>query len=244
MSDVNRALLSWRLQLQQAGLSADDATELESHLVEEMDALQQSGLRPDESFVVATRRLGHPCELAAEYSKNDALMSWRRPARLLLWGLLMLEGTSLVFSLMLLTVYGLGAWDAVGSSLLGGLIWLSHLSNWIALGLLWLLAARSQGAVSRILARLEEWLQTSTGAISLVASAVLLELVNVSVRLGLQSLLTKNMPNPGQEIDFFTFDMFSQLLVGQLAWIIPVVAILIILVRVETPRPVAKLATH
>jgi hypothetical protein len=73
MSDVEKRIEQWRVDL--AGselLSHSDVNELESHLRDEMEHLQTSGLSDEETFLVARRRLGDMAALEEEFAKLNA----------------------------------------------------------------------------------------------------------------------------------------------------------------------------
>ncbi len=245
MSDVTDAILAWRRELQlSGGVSADEMAELESHLVQEIESLEKSGLRADEVFVIASRRLGHPFELAAEYSKNHSLMSWRRPARLALWGALALQAMTLCWSAILVALNDFDLWILMSGPWLRNA---SYIAQWSTLGFLWWLAENPNGSVARSLAWAEEGLRSTRGALCLaVGTIVCFVLGTVSLRLLLQSLLNRQRIQTGvpQPFDIISLDMITQLVLGQLAWILPVVVLLVILVRAEQRPSIAKLAMH
>lgn len=71
MFDLEKSVMAWRNSFQQSCSLADERIEeLESHLREAMIALGRKGLSDEESFLIATKRLGHVATLAAEYEKN------------------------------------------------------------------------------------------------------------------------------------------------------------------------------
>ena len=70
MSDVEVRIEQWRASLAGSdSLRQSDVTELETHLREEIEHLKTSGLRDDEAFLVARRRLGEPAALEEEFLK-------------------------------------------------------------------------------------------------------------------------------------------------------------------------------
>lgn len=72
---------SWRASLVSGGdVGEEDAEELESHLRDEIDALQHGGLSDDEALIVATRRIGNAHELGREYFKTNVNRLWKRLA--------------------------------------------------------------------------------------------------------------------------------------------------------------------
>ncbi len=248
MSDVNDAIVAWRRQLeQQGGITTDDVTELESHLMEEMEALQKSGLRPEEVFMIASRRLGHPHELAAEYSKNDALMSWRRPARLALWGALLLEVMHLCWSVMCSGLSYLGAWISIGLPGQVNGFWIPHVVCWGALFLFWWLAENSHGWIARGWSRLEAAVQTGRGAILLILATTTLVIIRVVLMLAGLWLHSRGQMPPvatmfGQQ-DFFSVSMMALLTAGELTTSIPLVVLLIIFIHAEERSPLVRFAT-
>ena len=224
--------------------SADDAAELESHLLEEMEALQQSKLQPAEAFVIATRRLGHPRELAVEFAKTDALLSWRRPARLVLWGALFLQLSMFSFGVAMLAIRLLGLWHPVGESLF---IWshsVSQFYNWIALGLLLYLAAKPQGLVARFLCKLEVGIRTVRGATWLVIGMLACDLSATGLRMVLVDLMNRDPNNQVFANAPLSFSLFMLLALQLMAWTMPVVAALIILVRLDHRPSTPQLAAN
>lgn len=82
MSDfeLNRSIAQWRRDLRAAGsFAGGDLVELELHLRDEIEALEQAGLSAAEAFLVARRRLGRARELATEYHKVKPWLTWYRP---------------------------------------------------------------------------------------------------------------------------------------------------------------------
>ena len=76
--DLDRTVAAWRqAMLIQPGLSSADVRELEQHLQQALAELQQLGLRAEEAFVLAQRRLGHPAEVADEFAKVAPVRFWR-----------------------------------------------------------------------------------------------------------------------------------------------------------------------
>jgi uncharacterized membrane-anchored protein len=68
--DLNRALQLWLAQLGQSPqVKAENLTELESHVRDSVIQLQSKGLSSEESFLVATHRVGSPEKLEPEFAK-------------------------------------------------------------------------------------------------------------------------------------------------------------------------------
>jgi len=251
MPDLNREIDTWRQQLEHSGsISADDIAELESHLVQEIESLQKSGLRPDEALIIATRRLGHPHELAVEYAKNDALMSWKRPAKLMLWGMLVLKLLSLG-SAVFYTV--LTSWDArsfADSPWLQywfyRLYWLSLLTQAGVLGLLWSLAENPQGCISRSLTWLEQTIRTGRGTFYFILAVVAFDLTNAALRLLQEWIRIQNMvaQNSVTVIGQFGPSLVVQTIVAEMCRTLPLILVLVVLIRTEGWKPFARLSTR
>ncbi|GAB4020262.1 hypothetical protein GCM10028773_25550 [Spirosoma koreense] len=79
---------TWLSQLEQRGtFTKDDLQELQSHLLDGMDALQATGLSQQEAFLVATHRVGTVDVLAEEFDKLDRPSQPQRESVLLLVGI-------------------------------------------------------------------------------------------------------------------------------------------------------------
>lgn len=77
--NVEQALADWRAHLtRHAALTAADIDELESHLLDQMDALRAQGLRADEAFLIAGRRVGNLNEVTREYAEVYSGRLWRQ----------------------------------------------------------------------------------------------------------------------------------------------------------------------
>ena len=69
----------WReFLLGRRGVSAADADELESHLRDQAAELQGAGLAPDESFLVAVKRLGAQDEISREFARVHSDRLWKQ----------------------------------------------------------------------------------------------------------------------------------------------------------------------
>jgi hypothetical protein len=76
--DLSSALDAWRRQLLAQGeILPAEMRELESHLRLSIEGLKQLGLREDESFLLACRRLGHGEQIAAEFAKANPYRLWQ-----------------------------------------------------------------------------------------------------------------------------------------------------------------------
>src|SRR5581483_1606878 len=70
MSELERSIEQWRRTLAGSpGLTPDAVAELESHLRDEVQRLQESGLEPQRAVALAIEKLGTPQALAREFTK-------------------------------------------------------------------------------------------------------------------------------------------------------------------------------
>ncbi len=68
--DLNTALQLWLEHFGQSSeVKAEDLTELESHIRDSVNQLQGKGLTSEESFLIATHRVGTPAKLEPEFAK-------------------------------------------------------------------------------------------------------------------------------------------------------------------------------
>ncbi|HEX3717486.1 MAG TPA: hypothetical protein VH595_05915 [Verrucomicrobiae bacterium] len=75
--DLTGAIDSWRRQLLAQGeILPAELRELESHLRSSIDGLNRLGLKEEESFLLACRRLGHGKPIAAEFAKAKPYRLW------------------------------------------------------------------------------------------------------------------------------------------------------------------------
>jgi hypothetical protein len=90
--NLNEAITRWREELAaQPGVSAEQIRELESHLLDSLADLQRRGLTEEESFVVASRRLGGAKDIAAEIVKADPSIIWKERMFWLVAGLIVVQ---------------------------------------------------------------------------------------------------------------------------------------------------------
>jgi signal peptidase I len=75
--DLNGAIQEWRRNLaQSAAFDSNDLDELETHLRDAMPALQAAGLSSEESFLIASRRIGTRDALESEFEKVNPGRAW------------------------------------------------------------------------------------------------------------------------------------------------------------------------
>jgi len=87
---INGALDRWRQELAlQAGLTAEIRRELEAHLCDCMATFRKHGLSDEESFRLATQRVGQPRQLNTEFKKSmkPAAPLWNRPLLITAWAM-------------------------------------------------------------------------------------------------------------------------------------------------------------
>lgn len=78
MFTVEDAVQNWRLELsQRQTMTPADIEEMETHLRDEMDNLQTTGLTQEESFLVASHRIGNADQVAAEFAKINTTVIWK-----------------------------------------------------------------------------------------------------------------------------------------------------------------------
>lgn len=87
--DLSAAVQGWRHALAQSpSFQSENLDELEAHLHDAVAGLKARGLSEEESFLIATRRLGQPEVLACEFGKVNIAALWRDRALWMLAGML------------------------------------------------------------------------------------------------------------------------------------------------------------
>ena len=75
--DLSGAIQEWRRNLaQSAAFRSADLDELEAHLRDAIPALEAAGLSSEESFLIASRRIGTRHTLESEFGKINAGRAW------------------------------------------------------------------------------------------------------------------------------------------------------------------------
>lgn len=78
MFDKERAIAEWRQRLASTGsLFEGDLDELESHLRDEIEALEEVDLRGQRAFDIAAEKLGDVAAIGLEFAKVNPLLVWR-----------------------------------------------------------------------------------------------------------------------------------------------------------------------
>src|SRR6185295_15091896 len=70
MPNLEESIAAWRRQMQAEGITATALLdELESHLRDDLEQQQRSGLGPEQAFEVSVRRIGQARELKLEFAR-------------------------------------------------------------------------------------------------------------------------------------------------------------------------------
>jgi hypothetical protein len=93
--DLNEAIRRWQQDVAASpAFCADDLEELASHLRASAQRLKAAGLSEEESFLIASRRLGGADKLSSEYSKLNFGLVWQARAFWMLAGMLVFLAVS------------------------------------------------------------------------------------------------------------------------------------------------------
>lgn len=92
MFQLEKSLIDWKKKLSDSNsLTSSDIEELESHLLDEIDALKKKTLTEEEAFYVACSRIGSVDLLTSEYSIVNSNFLWIKKFLWLLSGYLMIS---------------------------------------------------------------------------------------------------------------------------------------------------------
>ena len=92
MFAIEQAVENWKNDLRQKQtLLETDIEELELHLREEMERLTPLGLNEEESFLIATRRIGDTAQMASEFAKVNTAAIWKNRFFWMIIGALLLQ---------------------------------------------------------------------------------------------------------------------------------------------------------
>ena len=135
-TNLDENIRNWKSTLSaDSNLTIDNVQELESHLMDEMDALQLMGLNKEESFLVAQNRMGDKTNLSNEFAKVNKNLSFRNKCLPYLNGILMFIAFLTVaelfthFFMMVIDQNGL-SYSYLNSVSIGLLMVLTFLSIW------------------------------------------------------------------------------------------------------------------
>jgi len=88
MFQLESAIQNWRNGLQQnQTMLPEDLDELETHLRDQMDTLALSGLTAEETFWVASHRIGDNAAVAQEFAKVNTAAIWKHRAFWMIFGI-------------------------------------------------------------------------------------------------------------------------------------------------------------
>ena len=83
MFNLDHAISEWRKQMLAAGIKSPvPLEELEIHLREEIERQMKSGLRAQQAFEIAVKKVGHAPELKREFKKVSAPMEMQKIIKL------------------------------------------------------------------------------------------------------------------------------------------------------------------
>lgn len=78
-AELDRQVALWRAHMERrTAVDGPDVDELEDHLRGHIDALVDSGLSPDEAFLVAIKRLGRQDAIAHEFAQENSKRLWKQ----------------------------------------------------------------------------------------------------------------------------------------------------------------------
>ena len=148
--NLEAAVAAWRAHLAGAALNEDAVRELEAHLRESVERLQETGCAEEDAFAIATYRLGQAGPLAAEFLKLDPGRSRRNRLGWFTAGLLASYAGPTALSLISTSLTrGLSRWGVAS----GGWWWAAETVAFLGvLGLMVALAAKAAGS-QRVLPR-------------------------------------------------------------------------------------------
>ncbi|MCC3762896.1 permease prefix domain 1-containing protein [Glycomyces sp. TRM65418] len=78
-TDLEAQIAEWRTyMLRRRAIHGSDVDELEDHLRERVGDLTETGLRPDEAFLIAVKRMGRMDELSREFAREHSDRLWKQ----------------------------------------------------------------------------------------------------------------------------------------------------------------------
>ncbi len=144
--DLDRALVEWRVNLQELGsLHLDELEELEGHLRESVSILHARGLPIQESFMIAARRLGSERQLSNEFAKANPQRIWTERAMWMVAGVLVAHTLSILARPLPAILTGCALRAGLDGYLAGALQLLTSCFAWMGLAAIayWLLGRQS-----------------------------------------------------------------------------------------------------
>jgi hypothetical protein len=77
-AELEDQIAAWREFVRGRAVMAADVAELESHLRDQIDGLEASGLSADEAFLVAVKRMGRLDDLSREFAREHSDRLWKQ----------------------------------------------------------------------------------------------------------------------------------------------------------------------
>lgn len=116
--DLEKSVSRWRATFDaDQGISADALDELEIHLRDSMEQLEEARLTQEEAFLVAARRVGSADALEPEYARVSPQTAWVRPLFWMTLGVVVFStAVGLTAAIGRLASLGAAAWMPVGSA--------------------------------------------------------------------------------------------------------------------------------
>lgn len=77
--DLDEQIAQWRRYVERSQtIASADAAEMEDHLRGQINDLTETGLAPDEAFLVAVKRMGSVDEISREFAREHAERLWKQ----------------------------------------------------------------------------------------------------------------------------------------------------------------------
>jgi len=148
---LDRLIREWRSRMrQEEAFTGTDLDELESHLRDEVEALQNKGLSEEEAFLISARRLGDGDRLGEEFLKINSGTIWKQR---IFW----MVGGYFLFNFFLTLIHTAQSaylfwipWGNVPTSFAGPLFRVPVVPGVLAMFLIWLLYFRLTQKSSKI----------------------------------------------------------------------------------------------
>jgi hypothetical protein len=196
--DLEAAIQKWRDELVQSpAFKQENLNELESHLRDSISRLQATGLATDESFLIATRRVGHSGALAKEFGKLNRTVVWLQRVLWMLVGIQVWHVASGIagFGRNALAISIQGAITELGMRemsifmVVGSVVWFAVFAGTI--WLCWWFLFKKGDAIA-------EWIGTRTNSAGKLmlcfVGSWLAWLVSAGINVGMFKLLVSAMP--------------------------------------------------
>ncbi|NLW83023.1 MAG: hypothetical protein GXY41_01250 [Phycisphaerae bacterium] len=239
MFSINEAIEGWKQEL--AGrqtMIASDIEELEAHLQDEMDSLSIAGLSEEESFVIASRRIGNPDSICQEFAKINATVIWRNRFFWMIMGIVLIQIISKFASFFAFigTIIGcqLIGWNPLIVGVISAGIQFA-IMLWLCLGLYFAAVKLS------VFQRLRQKTQIRIIIVVIGLNVLLGVLLNLGVRFWYTALLVRlGAEKVGQIAIGDTYKAFGLSILWPIVWL----TLLIWLMPKKTPAEQRQTAAH